>query len=82
MKAIQTKYHGPCNVRGSRISASDLDGNRVFMSLDPALNSDDNHKAAVVALCKKMKWTGKLYRGEIAKCSVWVWADESEALEV
>jgi hypothetical protein len=52
------------------------------MSLDPALNSDDNHKAAVVALCKKMKWTGKLYRGEIAKCSVWVWADESEALEV
>ncbi len=26
MKAIITKYHGPGNVRGSRISASTMDG--------------------------------------------------------
>lgn len=57
MKAIITKYHGPTNTRGSRIRASDLDGNRVTVSFDHALNGDGNHDAAAVALCRKMGWS-------------------------
>lgn len=32
MKAITTTFHGPTNTRGSRIVASDQDGNRVTVS--------------------------------------------------
>ena len=57
MKAIVTKYHGPGNVRGSRISASDCDHNKVILSVDNALGIEDNHDRAAWALCKKMGWT-------------------------
>lgn len=76
MKAIETKYHGPGNVRGSRFIASDLDGNRVVCSADDRLNSDDNHKAAAVALCRKMKWSGKLQGGFLKGCMVWTFEDD------
>lgn len=65
MKAITTKFHGPTNTRGSRYSASDGDGNQVMVSADHAKNSDDNHDAAAIALCHKMKWDGPLMRGAI-----------------
>lgn len=56
MKAIITKYHGPANVRGSRYSASDEDGNKVTLSADDSLSSEANHDAAAKALCIKMGW--------------------------
>ena len=56
MKAIETKYHGPTNSRGSRFSAKDSDGNRVTLPHDYALNSYANHEAAAVALVQKMGW--------------------------
>ena len=62
-KAIVTKYHGPTNTRGSRISASDSDGNRVSVSYDHALSREDVHRVAAEALCTKMKWTGRLVAG-------------------
>ena len=58
MKAITTKYHGPTTTRGSKISASDKDGNRVYISYDYALNSEDAHRKAAVALCSTMNWSG------------------------
>ena len=58
MKAITTKYHGPTNTRGSRVSASDSDGNRVSIPYDHALNSEEAHRKAAVALCARMKWSG------------------------
>jgi len=64
-KAIVTKYHGPTNARGSRISASDLDGNRVVVSMDYTLNSDSNHERAAVALADKMGWKGNLAGGAL-----------------
>jgi hypothetical protein len=73
MKAIITKYHGPTNSRGSRISASDEDGNRVTVSYDHA--SHDPHRLAAIALCKKMGWTGTLIEGGLGnKGNVYVWA--------
>ena len=58
MKAITTKYHGPTITRGSRISASDSDGNRVYISYDYALSAEEVHRKAAVAFCSKMKWSG------------------------
>jgi len=82
MKAIQTKYHGPTTVRGSRISASDLDGNRVIISMPSELNHDEAHRAAAEALCRKMGWTGVLAQGGLAKTEVFVFVDHWSAKPV
>jgi len=72
MKAIKTKYHGPGNVLGSRVSASDEDGNKVVLSWDNALDTTENHTAAAKALCRKMKWPNKLIMGSLKDCYVFV----------
>ncbi len=73
MKAITTKYHGATNFKGSRVSASDQDHNRVILSYDDALNSEENHDAAALALCAKMKWIGHdLMRGHQKQGNVYV----------
>lgn len=72
MKAITTRFYGPSNSRGSRILARDSDNNRVWVSADHA--SRDPHRDAVVALCRKMGWTGKLIVGGLEPgVNVWVW---------
>lgn len=58
MVAITTKYMGPTNTRGSRIKAQRADGGAsVTVSYDYALNTQDNHAAAVQALVDKLDWT-------------------------
>ena len=71
MKAITTKFHGPTNTRGSRISATDEDGNRVTVSVDHALNTDSRYDAAAIALCQKMGWSGPLMRGGLKHGNVY-----------
>lgn len=73
MKAITTTYHGPGNVRGSRIIADDSDGNRVTVGVDNSLRTEDCHAAAALALCHKMKWQGKLQGGHVKVGMVWAW---------
>lgn len=63
MKAITTKFHGPTNTRESRISASDSDGNRIFVNFDHAVCRDSAHNFAAVSLCNKMGWKGELIGG-------------------
>ncbi len=84
MKAIETKYHGPSNIRGSRISASDQDGNRVILSYDSSLNSSENHRAAALALIRKMAWDKTsgyegIVGGALAHSYVWVFVGEKPA---
>ena len=72
MKTITTKYHGPTNIKPSRVTASDEDGHRV------TLVSND-HDAAAVALCAKMGWTQhNLVRGNQKHGNVYVF-DEIDA---
>jgi len=63
MKAICTKYHGPTNTRGSRISASATNVKGVSLAYDYELDEPDNHLKAATALKKKYKWKGKLICG-------------------
>jgi hypothetical protein len=72
MKAIITKYHGAGNVRGSRISASDEDGNKVFISYPYELSGEAVHRKAAVALCKKMNWECELIAGSLKNGYVFV----------
>jgi len=57
MQAIQTKYIGPSNVKGSRIKAKCAAGS-LTMSWDDALNPRANHQLAAEALAKKLGWSG------------------------
>jgi hypothetical protein len=72
MKAIKTTYHGPGNIKGSRIIATDDDGNRRILPYDYALNREQNHSKAAYALRDKMGWTGELITGCLKDCYVHV----------
>jgi hypothetical protein len=76
MKAIQTKYLGPTNTKGSRIKAYDCDNNAVTVSYDYSLNSEGNHHKAAIALAEKMGWKGNISGGHVSKGMVWVFVDE------
>ena len=55
MQAIQTKYHGPTNTRGTRISAKCSAG-RISLPWDHSLNFEENHRKAAEALIVKLHW--------------------------
>lgn len=54
-QAIVTRYHGPTDTRGSRVSARCAAG-RVTVPWDHALDVPGNHAAAVAALVRKLGW--------------------------
>ena len=62
-QSISTKYLGATNTRGSRVKAKTSSGLSLTLSWDDALNTDENHKAAAVALASKLKWTGRWVAG-------------------
>lgn len=63
-QAISTKYHGPGNVRGARVSAM-CDAGKVTLSWDHSKNVEQNHSAAALALCEKLQWDVVLQGGGI-----------------
>lgn len=79
MKAIRTKYHGPTNTRGARITASDEDGNKCTIPYPYELSGEAVHKSAATALCKKMGLRGELVGGSLKDGYVFVFsADRQE----
>lgn len=81
MKAIQTEYFGPGNVRGARYVARDGDGNRVTLSSGGGTVTDtEMHAKACIALCRKMGWRGVLVKGWL-KRGVWVWVWRQSGLQ-
>lgn len=72
MKAIETRYLGPTNTRGSRIIATDGDGNRITIPYPHQLSGEACHRAAAEALCAKMRWTGRLIGGATLRGYVFV----------
>lgn len=55
-QAIITRYHGPGNVRGARISATSASGVKVTIPYPHECNSDDAHRRAADALIAKLGW--------------------------
>ena len=67
MFAITTRYHGPTNFRGSRISATIHDGadfkRRVFVDYDYSLSptGDAHHRVAAEEMCLRLTAEGFTY---------------------
>ena len=80
MKAIRTKYIGPSNVKGSRLSATTGEkGQRIIMNWPSELNPGDAHAKGARALADKMKWAGELIGGGFPDGSmVWCFADSPD----
>jgi len=76
MKAISTHYLGATDRRGSRIVASDLDGNRVTIPYPHELSGEAVHRKAAQALCVKMQWTGALAGGATKRGYCFVFVDD------
>ena len=85
MQTIKTKYHGPTNHRGPRISAtqcSDFEGpgKRIFVSYDHELDATDNHKKAVSKLRDVLGWNHTpMIPGDTDEGLVWVFAPRYNA---
>jgi hypothetical protein len=79
MKAIQTKYVGPTNTRGSRIIASDGDGNKVMIPYPYDLSGEAVHRKAAEALCAKMQWKGTLIGGYLKNGMAFVFTPEQQS---
>lgn len=62
MQAIQTKYMGPTNTKGSRIKATCAAGS-VTIDYPHDLSGMDCHAAAAKVLVNKMGWNGPQYGG-------------------
>ena len=82
-QAIQTKYFGPANVRGSRVKAT-CDAGSITLNWDYRLNPSANHRTAAFALANKLGWTGRWIGGGIASNYVFVndSTDERDGFEV
>ena len=77
MIAIETRFHGPTNSRGARITATAVK-NRITVSYPYELSGEDCHRVAAEALCAKMKWPGKLIGDGTAKGYVFIFADRAQ----
>lgn len=80
MQAIQTKYHGPTNTRGSRLTAK-CDAGQAWTHYDHALTGQENHAAAAAALLAKLQWDryGVWYGGQLPDGS-YAWTCSGSAL--
>lgn len=63
LKAIETKYHGPTNTRGSRHSAKAEGGHRIMVCAPMELGIVECHAYAAKQLAEKLGWTGRWYIG-------------------
>ena len=76
MKAIETRFHGPTNRRGSRVIATEPDGSSHTHPWDYALNSTQNHASAARALADKLGWNAPQVGGALKNSCVWVFTEE------
>ena len=63
--AIQVKYLGPTNYRGSRYKATAATGS-VTVGADNALSTEGNVIKAAQALCDKFGWSKDMVHGQLA----------------
>src|SRR5690606_21491869 len=80
MRTIRTQFHGPTNTRGARISARDMDGNRVSIPYPHnAKMGEEAHSRAALELCRKLGWKGRLIGGALDNRGfVFVFQDEHD----
>lgn len=63
MQYIKTRYLPATNHTGSRIKATASNGQTLTIPYDHALNSDDLHAKAALALAARLGWSGEYAAG-------------------
>lgn len=58
-QAIITRYIGPTDTKGSRVRATSASGLTLTLGWDSALGSEENHRAAALALANKHNWLNR-----------------------
>lgn len=71
---IVTKFVGPTNTKGARVSAS-YDGERVTVAWDHALNPAQNHAAAARKLAEKVVTTVADFRCVADTDTGYIWSN-------
>ncbi len=80
MQVIITKYF-PAADKPAKVVAKSSGGSKVSLSIPVII--EDVHKYAVISLCKKLHWTGKLHRGTLNGNGDQVWVfDDFECVEI
>lgn len=77
MQTITTKYHGPTNTKGARISATTTGGKRIYIPFDYEHDDTHNHAAAAQALRDEQNWAGEMVGGHTKTGMVWVFTYHS-----
>lgn len=77
-QTITTKYHGPTNSRGSRVTAK-AEAGSVTVSWDHALDSQRNHEKAAQALIDKLGWGGEWVGGATARGDGYTFVEQPSA---
>ena len=73
MQTIETKYYGPTQCRGARITAKASGGARITVSRAvEARRIEDDHDRAAYLLCRKLDWVSKFARGATKNGFVYV----------
>lgn len=62
LQAIQTKFHGPGNVQGAKVSARAGAGRKLY-PWDHSKNPEDNHRLAARMFAQAFGWQGELASG-------------------
>jgi len=70
--AIETRYAGPTNHRGSRVIATTPGGHKLTHQWAYELGIDANHYAAAEALRAKLDWPSIKAGGSTAKGFAWI----------
>ncbi len=85
MQAIRTRYHGPTNTRGARITAS-CEGGALTLPRDYSLDVDQDHARAAQRLVDRLGWPGVYHGGSFSGDYYWVcesgWISTVEAAPV
>lgn len=83
MIAIETKYLGPTDYRGSRIKAYTTNGQQLTIPYPHEFSGAECHAVAARALARKMDWTnaGDLVSGATRDGYAFVFAN-SESFEI
>jgi hypothetical protein len=61
-QAIRTKYHGPTNFKGSRITAA-CEAGKVTIPYPHELSGEACHRKAAETLCDKLGWNKSMVSG-------------------
>jgi hypothetical protein len=63
--AVVTKFHGPTNTKGARVSASTgmMRSHRLYHHWDHELSAFENHRAVAMAFIQERKWDGQWIGG-------------------